>query len=192
MSVILVCPVCGSAHTLLRLPVAELCPDCDSAYPPAARELAIQSLLTDVTPRPVLIVIGAGFSALWALCAAIFVLFAVVSSGPFTLNGEQVTKEVFVRSFLLPWWLPLLAYFGGTAWAVWTERSWTRELMLLFWIVALGVSAFAGDGGLAERAFNTVSCALCLGGAVWYLYGKPNVAAYYARLERKEGGTGLP
>ena len=188
MSVILVCPMCGEANTLLRLPVAERCPRCDAPLPAAARELAVQSLLHELTPRPLLITLGAGFAGLWAVVAASIVLFSLISSGSFTANGESVTKAEFLRT-LLPWFLPAIAYFGTLAWAVWRERAWVREYMIFAWVVAVGVTAFTPGLEMSSRISNTITNALCLGVAAWYLYGKANVVAYYALLERRSSSN---
>lgn len=188
MSVVLVCPICSEANTLLRLPVAERCPHCAALLPAEARELAVQSLLHDVTPRPLLITLGAGFSGLWAAIASTLMIFSLFGATSFTWNEEPVTREVFLRN-AAPWFLPAIVYFGTTAWAVWRERAWARELMIFVWIVALGVAAFTPGVESSTRVANAIWNALCLGVAAWYLYGKANVVAYYALLERRGGAT---
>jgi hypothetical protein len=74
------------------------------------------------------------------------------------------------------------------AFGLWREKSWARPLMVAFWI-AHGVQdflVFRADSSVRPLAGPLIflSSVPFFFIAIWYLYGKENVVAYYASLSR--------
>lgn len=190
MSVIVLCPACGTATPFHRPPVAS-CPHCQAALPATVRAPAERALAVEQAPKPFLLQVGMIGSA---LCGAIFVAVLVLAPfnlGTYTINGAPATGPEFLRAAGVPFGLlgTLLLAIG---FGLWFERAWTRLLMIGFWGVMLALGAAqmmdgsltvsAGLGGIVEMLI-----ALALAG--WYLYQKPNVVAYYERLEHTTTAT---
>lgn len=185
MSVVLLCPSCQRATPLFRAPVPTECSYCNAPFPPSARDVASAALSTEATPRPLLVTLGAGFCCLWAGTALLILLIAVLGSGPYRVNGVEVSKAQFLTSPELLW-VPIAAiYCGLVAYFVFAERPSARPAMLVPWIAGVVAYAFIGEDA-ASRLIGILWSVIAGAIAWWYLYGKPNVVAYFERLEATE------
>ena len=183
MSVLLICSACQDPHTLIRLPVSRECSRCGVQYPQSAYELAVQTLCAEAVPRPLLLTLGMGFCAFWSVLAAIITVTTLVSDGgSYEINGQPVSREEFLREPIVLLFPLAILYTGAVSWALYREQPWTRPLMLAAWLTYVLVMGFAGWPGTTERIVGVVLAIFPLGIASWYLYGKPNVVAYYERL----------
>lgn len=184
MSVVLVCPSCHVPATLMRPPVATHCLRCGTEYPAEARAVAQTSLEADQTPRPFGVTLGAGFCALWGGAALLVALTSVIGSGPFRINDVEVTKTEFLTS---PVFLGLQAvgpYALVIAYFVFVARPSVRPLMLAIWVGGVGAYLVLPLQDLTSRLGGVGTSVTALGIAWWYLYRKPNVRAYFERLDR--------
>lgn len=164
--------------------------------PLGARALEGQSLSDTVvrTPRvpsrvpiPLLIKCGWVFMVIWAV--TIYVTAAVVLVGAaidVIVNGVgpmRGTEGDFLTVFVF---VVFAASSGPFAWGVWTERPWTREVAMAFWV---GLSLAQAAGIVLEPHSDDARALLYLlsGGAiaVWYFYRKRNVVLYYDELEAR-------
>ena len=141
---------------------------------------------------PLLILLSAAFfgfgAAVMALTLALMIAVALFGDGPFTFNGEPVSRAEFLRRAPLVWLglgLPAV-YLGALSVGVWRQRAWVRPAVLVFWLLVSAIlvaQAAVADVGWAEAVGAS---ALYLGSVGWYFYGKSNVVAYYRTLERRE------
>jgi hypothetical protein len=185
MSVVLICPSCAEPSTLHRLPAPERCDRCHESFPDSVRQVAERTLRAEATPRPLLLTLGLGFITIW-LCAGVLVfLVAVLGNGPYRVNGEQVTKAQFFSDPLAFSVAPIFIVAAWVAWGLWRERSWARPLMLGYWFVVSAPSIFPPNVDSATRIGGILFLVGGLTVAGWYLYGRPNVVAYFQRLEER-------
>jgi len=148
--------------------------------------VAAATLATEATPRPLLITLGVGFCALWGGTALLILAIAVLGSGPYRVHGVEVSKGEFLTSagFL---WMPIMTlYCAVVAYLVFTERSSARPAMLVPWIAGVIAYPFIPDVDAGSRLIGIIWCVVVGGIAAWYLYRKPNVVAYFERLEANE------
>lgn len=136
MSVVLVCPACGHAHTLHRPPAPAECDRCHAAFPPAAARAAGDALAASIAPRPLLLTLGMGFTAFWAAVGLLVLLVSALGNGTYTIDEQPVTRREY---FSHPGTLALFGlvpFAAALAWAMWRERSWTRHVMLGGWLAS--------------------------------------------------------
>lgn len=140
-----------------------------------------------MAPRPVLITIGMVGSALGGIVLLVVILAAAANFGHFSIEDETVTgRELLSRVgiFMVVGALIFLAI----AYAVLTDRPWSRHLMLFFWLI-VGAGAIGnairglrdGDGFHIDLTWG-VAFAL----AWWYLFRSRDTASYYRQLERED------
>ncbi len=134
--------------------------------------------------------IGAVVAALISLITAATVVLAWTAGGPYLVGGRVVPRDVWMRIAAPPLLLAavLMAALAGGAFAR-SPRS-RATAPILFSAVAIDgvVAAIAGDipVGLALRGL--AECLIIGGIAVWYLYLRPEVRAYYAAGRRRRSG----
>ena len=186
MSVVLVCPSCAEPYTLHRPPVLEVCDRCHAPFPDLVRRVAEQSLRADATPRPLLLTLGLGFTALWASCATLVLLVALVGNMPLNANGRRVSKSEFFSDPMVLSFAPIIVLTALVAWALWRERPWTRPVMLALWVVVGVPSIFERDADWTSRMSSILFVVIGVGVASLYLYGRSNVVAYYERLAQRD------
>ena len=147
---------------------------------------------------PFLITCGMAFMAFFAAVAAVvvplFIVIALVSSGPFTIDGVPVTKGAFL-SFSLPIFLvivPVATLAGAFAWGVWKERAWTRGAAMAFWVcsalVSIGQLILVPDQR-SEAVQGLLSLLVIVPVALWYFYRKRTVVLYYGALQARHRGA---
>ena len=185
MSVVLICASCAEPYTLHRPPVPEACDRCHAAFPDSVRQVANRTLRAEATPRPLLLTLGFGFITFSFAAGMLVFVVALVGNGPYTVNGQRVTKSEFFSDPLALSFAPIIIMAAWVAWALWRERPWARQLMLAYWFVLFAPSIFAPTADLSSRIAGIFSLAVSITTASWYLYGKPNVVAYFQRLEER-------
>jgi len=132
----------------------------------------------EYAPKPLLLVLGQWGSLFAGPIFLLMLLLAVFDRGTFTVDGDVVSGPEFLRR--AGW---IFATVGGLLLAIgiglWRERSWVRPLMVAYWL-AFALFAFVSPGGDgADVALSVVTGVAVAGVAAWYVYGKPNVRAYF-------------
>jgi hypothetical protein len=185
MSVIVLCPRCLVASTFHRLPISA-CPHCDAEFAEAVRAPAERALAVAVVPKPFLLQLGTVGSLAIGAMMLLFLALAPFDIGSYSISGEAVSGPEFLRATGL-----LLAMQAANLLAVgiglWQERSWTRPLMIAYWLTVLVADVAWIVGGTLTAIDGVgfaVEIAVSMGVAAWYLYRKTNVAAYYDALKR--------
>ena len=132
--------------------------------------------------RPTLLTIGMALSGLTGCLFLLVLLLAPFDIGTYTIDGEEVPGPEFLRTSgiaLVAAGALLVAISATLA----RNHPLSRELMIAFWVASGVVNTI-----LAFRS-GSYGCDLtwlpALAIAIWYLYFKPNVVAYYR-------GTGRP
>jgi len=187
MPVGLVCPRCSVATTFHRAPVTA-CPSCQASFPEELRLSAEANLARQRAIRPTLLTIGLYGSGFVGGLTLLLLSLAPFNIGSFSINGEAVTGPEFLRSAGVAFGAAG-ALCVAISYGLWKERSWTRELMILFWVV---IDAFlitdamkypSGDLGLVGTSFYAAIYLVVSG---WYLYFRKSVVEYYAALRLAE------
>jgi len=94
MSLTLICPSCSKSLTFTERPV-ERCYECGAEFPDDLKAIANRDFQTK---RPTLLTVLMGlcvFSSIIMLLIACMSIF--VTSGTYELNGEEVSREEFIR-----------------------------------------------------------------------------------------------
>ena len=187
MSVLFACPACGASAAVIHN-IPERCPRCGIDLPTTLRSSLEAARLKDLSPLPALLWVGRFGTAGFGGMATLFLFLAPFDIGSYSIGAEQVSGPEFLRE--------AGAVFGvlgllmlATAYALWTERSWGRWAMMLYWpVVAISMFFTPAEttGNAAAGAFFSLVAGLI---AWWYLFGKENVVAYYERLERQEDAS---
>jgi hypothetical protein len=177
MSVQTLCPTCAQVTEWHKPPVGA-CPHCQSAYPDRLRISTEASLRHSETPTPVLLVLGLYGSALTAAMFALVFILAPFDLGNYSINDQAVSGPVFLRQAGLVFAL-VVGILGAIAVGLWRERAWVRPLMIAYWLL-LPLGTLSLDGWTPGSLIAAVGmAAVCAGVAALYLYGRPNVVAYF-------------
>jgi hypothetical protein len=184
MPVTFVCDRCRRAVKVSGS-APDRCPLCEAEVPDALRAATAAALASEPPPKPTLIKVLSFGLAFWAAVGLfVFGVNALSSGGSYTINGEAVTREDFMRRvgavmLVMP---ALMAFAGVTAWGLYRDRLWARPAVLgLFAAAFIGPAvAVASEPGFRESLLTgALSGALVVGAPGWYFYGKANVVAYY-------------
>ncbi|MGH7624434.1 MAG: hypothetical protein ACREOJ_03845 [Gemmatimonadaceae bacterium] len=185
MSAIVRCPECGAAMPFHRQPIVT-CPHCQAVLPEAVLVHGDRALAVGRAPKPLLLQLGMIGSLLFGAVVPLLLILAPFNIGAYFVDRAPATGPEFLRAEGLP-----SAILGGLLLAIglglWLEHAWTRLLMIGFWllIVATGVvEMMTGSVTAGHGLFGHVERLIALALAGWYLYLKPNVVAYYKRLDR--------
>ena len=112
------------------------------------------------------------------------IVLAILDIGPHFMGGERVTRSEWLHIAA-----PLVTVIGclmaSIAYAFAAGKPWSRHLvMAIFTLIILYASALGALDVLRYtimwRAIVNASLFGCV--AAWYLYFKPNVAAYFREL----------
>jgi len=188
MAVTLDCPTCGKPRTYLAVPESG-CPHCEAPYPPELLRHGEAHLARQAAPRPVPLTFGMYASTALGVLFLLGMVCAGLDVGTFAIDNELVSGPEFLRRAGFPFVLiGILSLSIG--YAMWRERWWSRQLVLVFWVVANGLGViFALQAGIpigsvVPRA--AMGLAVILGPTAAYFFLKDNVVAYYnaLRMER--------
>jgi hypothetical protein len=141
---------------------------------------------------PFLLLCGMALSTFFAGVGALAysgILLGSLVTEKFTYNDHPVSRDEFFRQtlpFLIAYPL-VLATFGVIAYALWKERRWAREAIMVFWGLSAATQLVVISVTPERVSGTTIVTSLlwlagCWGLAAWYLYGKGNVQAYYEAL----------
>ena len=127
---------------------------------------------------PMLLALGQWFSLLSGALFLLFMVLAPFDLGSFSINGEGMSGPEFLRR---GGWVMGIdgALLLGVAVGLLKERSWARPLMILHWIAIIGLTLAAARDDIASGVISAVMQLAFLAVAVWYLYQKENVRAYF-------------
>ena len=177
MSVQVLCPGCGHVSELHRLPVTD-CARCHTALPDPLRASTERALRSADTPMPILFVIGQWISLFTGGMFLLLTALAPFDLGTFSISGEEMPGPVFLQRG--GWLMGVVgAILVGIAVGLLRERPWARGLMVLYWL-AFTLLAFIGDrSDIAALVTSGLAMLCCMAVAVWYLFGKANVRAYF-------------
>lgn len=184
MAVHLACPACEATFPLQGDPPDD-CPRCGEAIPAELRARAREALRLQ---RPLGLTLIMWFLAFWSGAAALALLSLAIGDDPVQYRG-RLTPHSEVFDIFLPVLGPLALAGAAAVSALWLKRPWARWALMLV-VVLTGVIpgvASVGDGPAGPREawiglIAMVPLGLALG---WYLYLKPNVRVYFARLEEE-------
>lgn len=138
-------------------------------------------------PRPVGLTLLTWFLAFWAGAAALALASLWMGEGDILVNGEP-TPRALVQEMLVPMLLPMALATGGAAASLWLDSQWGRPATLFALLLAGPLATLprwqeaTNPGG--APAIGLLAIAPVVLGLGWYLYTKPNVAAYFRALTR--------
>ena len=136
------------------------------------------------TPRvPTLMQAGMWLATFMGGLLWLGVLGAATGCGRFGINGEQVTGGEFLSTFGVAWAI-LGSLLLGAAYGIWTERSWSRHVVIAFWCYQLLVMEMLVTGPGHVGAI--LSVLPFLGGSAVYFYAADEVVAYFRVLKSRE------
>ena len=136
------------------------------------------------TPRvPTLMQAGMWLATFMGGLLWLGVLGAATGCGRFGINGEQVTGGEFLSTFGVAWAI-LGSLLLGAAYGIWTERSWSRHVVIAFWCYLLLVLEMHATG--PGRVAATLTVLPFLGTAALYFYAADEVVGYFRVLKGRE------
>jgi hypothetical protein len=169
-----------------QVPVAE-CPPCLNPFPKELRDSAEANLTRQAYPRPALLTLGAYGSGFFGAGLGILLLLAPFDIGSYSIDGATVTGPEFLREAGIIFGA-IAIVCSAISYGLWTGRTWTRPLMLFYWIISgaylIGdaVGRKSNDDLLAGIFFLVVT----LAAAGLYLYGRKTVVEYYRALSKEQ------
>ena len=184
MSIQVLCPSCTRVTELYRPPVTA-CPVCHQEYPEELKVATDRALRTASAPKPALLVLGQAFSLIGGLVFLVVLVSAPFDAGTYHIGDEPVSGPEFMKR---------AGWIFGVVGALWIaiglllirDVPAARPLMLSYWLLSpLVLVATAESGGSEEVLSLLLVSAVAAGISWWYLYRKPNVAAYFE--SRREG-----
>jgi len=180
MSVALLCPACGHAHTDDAAPDPERCEACHAPLgevPPAGVARPRPAPVT--VERPVLVAFFLVLSTLAAPAGPAGLVLAAFTDGPVRVQGREITGLSSLLDVQVLLALALVMLPVAIAWGGWRQRRWTRHAMFAVALAFAALQATA-PAALPSQRLTTIAFALpYLLVSGWYLYLKPNVVAYF-------------
>lgn len=134
---------------------------------------------------------GSWFAIVLAVALAAAFFLTAAEALPYRIAGYTVSREAWWR--VSPVLLVVSVLAAAIAFAIRTERSWSRHAVLLLWAAIAAGALVAGLSGdippavlrraLAEPVALTILCG-------WYFYVKPNVVEYFREISKLSEGGG--
>ncbi|HUG40037.1 MAG TPA: hypothetical protein VMM12_06120 [Longimicrobiales bacterium] len=144
-----------------------------------------QSRTSTFLPRPVGLTLLTWLLGFWAGAALLALAGLWLGEGDVLMNGKP-TPRPLVREMLVPMLLPMALATGGAAAALWLDSAWARPATLFAFLLAGPLATYprweeaTNPGGAPLLGLLVIAPLLV--GLGWYLYAKPNVAAYFRAL----------
>ncbi|MGH7655060.1 MAG: hypothetical protein ACREN6_10395 [Gemmatimonadaceae bacterium] len=177
MSIQVLCPNCGDVSEWHRPPAAQ-CGRCHVDFPSAVREATERALDLQRAPKPTLLEVGQYGSAAVGCVLLLMLILSPFDVGNYSIDGASVSGTEFFRQT----WLGLSvasAFCLSIAAGLWFNRAWVRPLMIAYWFSwPLGLLVLK-DWTVRDLIGTALSSVVCAGLASLYLYGRPNVQAYF-------------
>jgi hypothetical protein len=129
----------------------------------------------------------------WAGASVLVIVILVVGDGPIPLSGQAVPRDEALAR-ILPILVPMAMAAAGAALAVGLEKPWARAAVLLPFVLAAATPALTGVAiSVSDLVVGMLALVSVIGVLVWYLYFRPEVAAYFHALrDRPEPGGDKP
>lgn len=183
MPAVVSCPNCQRSFEYTEDEL-DRCKACGEELPEEVREAAHRTLRRK---RPLLLTLLMALYGFTAAVGLLIVAMSVLGSGPYTVDGEPVSKAEFLRT-TLSFLVPMILGAGVLAYALWKEKVWGRHMLLA--VVAIALLApilvpLAGGQTMEGWLGVLITSLLFIGFLAWYLYRKRTVVEYYAELERE-------
>jgi uncharacterized membrane protein len=116
------------------------------------------------------------------------ILLAVLDIGPHIMGGERIMRTEWLHIAA-----PLVAVIGFMmaliAYGLAARKPWSRHLVITIFILIIAYASILGALNLIHQAimWRAIINAAVFGSiSVWYLYFKPNVAAYFRELKDRQ------
>ena len=114
------------------------------------------------------------------------ILLAILDIGPHLMGAERVTRSEWLHIAA-----PLVAVLGCLmaliGYALSVGKAWSRHLVMAIFILIVAYGSTLGALGVLRHTimWRAIANSSVFGAvAGWYLYFKPNVAAYFRELGR--------
>ncbi|MEP7199740.1 MAG: hypothetical protein ABI874_07990 [Chloroflexota bacterium] len=130
---------------------------------------------------PLLMKLGMGLAALFALGAATLILLAQFGIGLFEIDGQPVSANEWLR-VSAPLFLIAGGLMAGIAYGFCTRKTWARRLVMALWFAVGSYGLLTGVTGAVPISvmWRAIIQAIVLGSvASWYFYRKRNVVEYF-------------
>ena len=134
--------------------------------------------------RPFLIRAFIWFAGLASVAMYFSIFLALLDIGPHIMGGERVTREEWLRVAA-----PLVAVIGVLmaciSYGLAKEKAWSRHLVTAMFALIVVYATTLGVLNLIHRAIMwraIINASLSGVASVWYFYFKPNVAAYFRKI----------
>jgi hypothetical protein len=147
---------------------------------------------TTFPPRPLGLTLLTWLLGFWSGAAVLALASLWLGEGDIVMNGQPMPRPL-IREMLVPMLVPMVLATGGAAVTLWLDSAWGRPTTLFAILLAGPLATYprwaeaTNPGG--APAVGLLAVAPLLIGLGWYLYAKPNVAAYFRALTdaRREG-----
>jgi hypothetical protein len=134
--------------------------------------------------RPFLIRVFTWFTGLASVAMYVSIFLAILDIGPHMMGGERVTREEWLHIAA-----PLVAVIGvlmaAISYGFATEKTWSRHIVIAMFAVII---IYATSLGALSLIHHPIMWRAIINGtlfgvvSVWYFYFKPNVAAYFRKI----------
>ena len=137
--------------------------------------------------KPFAIRVLTWFAALASTGMFVSIVLAILDIGPHLMGGETVTRSEWLHIAA-----PLVAVIGCLmAWIAYglaARKAWSRHLVMAIFVLIIVYATVLGALNVLRhtimwRAIVNASVFGCA--SAWYLYFKPNVAAYFRELAKR-------
>jgi hypothetical protein len=134
--------------------------------------------------RPALLTTGMVMSGISGGLSLVLIAFAPFDIGTYVIGDETVSGPEFLRRGGLMW-IAVSGLMLAISYMLYRHDPDSRPLMIAFWVM-FGVISLTQPFLLPGEASVDVTWVIALTIAIWYLYFKPNVVAYYRALRDAE------
>lgn len=183
MSVHFICPSCGGSSRV-SAPVPELCRLCQAPLPAPLWATLNAEAEREAVQLPTLLMLGRFGTTFMGGIFLLFLLLAPWDIGTYSIGEEVVSGPEFLRRAGVAWGVIAISLLV-TAYALWTDRWWSRWMMMIYWVLVTAAAVSLNPDRMEGVISGVIFLACCGAPAAWYLFAKENVVAYYRMLERE-------